>query len=208
MKYLLTIAFLVVATIANAQINATTDDGRKVSLNPVDNTWCYVIEEMPVKGVSTVADYSKATLLSIEEDEVAGKSYLGFANSLVVSEDGKNGFGIYAFKTLNKNNANIIMTITAIGAGNCIDDDDNTTFLFRDGSRIVSKNDGEFNCKQKFTKYFAGSLSNKLNKELLQSLTTKEINIMRVQTNDSYVEQTFSPHESKILLNSLMCLNE
>ena len=100
------------------------------------------------------------------------------------------------------------MTITAIGAGNCIDDTDKTTFLFRDGSRIVTENDGDFNCKQKFTKYFAGSLSSKLSKELLQALTTKEIKIMRVQTSDGYVEETFSPHESKVLLNSLKYLSE
>ena len=78
MKYFFIITLLVITTITNAQINATTEDGRKVLLNEQDNTWQFVEESTSLESENTEGDYSKGALLHVEDDEVAGSSYLTF----------------------------------------------------------------------------------------------------------------------------------
>ncbi len=197
-KPLLIIAyFACITSFLSAQDIAITLDGDSVILYN-DNTWELLKD---TNNTTNSIDFSCDGLLETTIDKVTGKSSVASRDMVIVSQDGgKNGFGIYLIQGQN----GIIMITKAIGAGNCIDDDDEMNVLFRDGSRLTFTNDGDFNCDLNFTLYFGGMFGKK--KEL-STLASKEIETMRVWTNDGYVEEDFDADESKQLQLTFQCLS-
>lgn len=190
------LAFTVLSTFA--QTEATTNDGKKVILND-DGTWKYV--ETSVEKQEPVNSSDCSNYISTEVDKVTGKSTVAAKEMLIVSKDGgKNGFGFYIMKS---NRGSIIFSIQAVGAGNCIDDDNKMNVLFRDGTRIELINDGKFNCDAKYTQYFGGVFGKKKELEMFR---TKEVETIRIWTSKSYVQEDFTPEQSKQLLHTVDCL--
>lgn len=198
---LLTILIFTIFTCNSiAQTEATTSKGKKVILND-DGTWKY--KEMPAATNTETSNLSGDCNKYIEttEDKVTGKSTTASKNMLIVSKDGgKKGFGIF----LMKGEKSVIISIQAVGAGGCIDDDAKMNILFRDGTRLELTNDGKFNCDAKYTLYFGGYFGKKKELELLK---TKEIETMRIWTSKSYVEENFTDDQSNELLKSLNCIS-
>lgn len=183
---------------AFGQTEATTNDGKKVILND-DGTWTYA--ETIVEKDEPVNSSDCSNYISTEVDKVTGKSTVAAKEMLIVSKDGgKNGFGFYIMKS---DRGSIIFSIQAVGAGNCIDDDNKMNVLFRDGTRIELFNDGNFNCDAKYTQYF-GDIFGK--KKELKLFSTKEVETIRIWTSKSYVEEDFTPEQSKQLLHTVDCL--
>lgn len=181
-----------------AQIPATTNDGKEVILKE-DGSWEYA---EVTKNETSELSLECSDLIGTEEDKMTGKTSTGAKETLIISDDGgKNGFGIYALNS----SKSTILSIKAVGAGNCIDDDDKINILFRDGSRLQLFNDGKFNCDAKVTLYFGGIFGKK--KELTE-LASKEIETMRVWTSKSYVEKNFTSDQSKQLMQTIKCLSE
>lgn len=179
-----------------AQTEATTNDGRKVILND-DGTW---IDNPETPSKSDVS-LDCSDLISTEVDKVTGKSSTGAKDILIISDDGgKSGFGIYMLNS----SRSLIFSIQAVGAGNCIDDDDKINVLFRDGTRLELQNDGKFNCEAKFTLYFGGVFGK--NKEL-EMFKTKEIETIRVWTSKSYIEKNLTTDQSKQFMKTVECLS-
>ena len=195
MKQLLSIGTLLLLFCVTTfgQIEATTKEGKKVILNP-DGTWKYDETKYESKTSFECVD-----LITNSTDKVTGKVTRGSKESLIVSKDGKNGFGFYLFEGSNS----IVVSATVVGAGGCIDDTDKMNILFRDGTRLELINNTKFNCDGNFTLYFGGVFGKK--KELEQ-LRTKEIETMRIWTSKSYVEEDFTPENSKAFMKSLDCL--
>ena len=138
--------------------------------------------------------------ISRNVDKVTGNKSVSSKEMLIISKDGgKNGFGIFMMKV----SKSIILNITAVGAGSCIDDDAKMNILFRDGTRLQLTNDGKFNCDANYTQYF-GNVFGK--KKELEMFKTKEVETMRVWTTKSYVEEDFTPEQSKQLMNMFICL--
>lgn len=177
--------------ILNAQVIATTQDGKRVVLND-DGTWIYA----PVEKVDP-GDCS--TLTTEETDKMTGKTSKYLSETLVVSKDNKNGLGISLVKTAQT----LIFVTRAVGAGSCINDDNKMNLLFRDGSRMEVTNMGKFNCKANFTLYLGGEFRTK--KELAE-LQAKEIATMRIWTSDGFVEEDFTPEQSAIFKAAVGCL--
>lgn len=198
-KKLLTLTlFSLFGQLLFSQINATTENGKKVILNN-NGSWEYIDTK---DSESSDLSLECSDLIVTEEDKMTGKSSTGAKETLIISDDGgKNGFGIYA---LNGSKSTILV-IQAVGAGNCIDDDDKLNILFRDGSRLELYNDGKFNCDAKMTLYFGGIFGKK---KQLKELASKEIETMRVWTSKSYVEKNFSSNQSKQLMQTIKCLSE
>jgi len=135
---------------------------------------------------------------------MTGQTITSSKEYLVISDDGgKTGFRIDCLKGSDLNI--IIMSIKAVGAGSCIDDNDKVNILFRDGSKLELSNDNKFNCDAEFTLYFGGVFGKK---KQLNELITKEIETMRVWTSRGHVQGDFSSKKSKILMNTLRCLSE
>ncbi|RXM42585.1 hypothetical protein [Flavobacterium sp. YO12] len=183
-----------------AQVSAKTSDGKEVVLLN-DGTWKY--KEVLTKGKveSTVSAGSCEQLIITKVDKMTGKSSTSSKDVLIVSKDGgKNGFGIFFLKS----DKSIIMSIKAVGAGSCIDDNANMNVLFRDGTRLELKNDGKFNCDGKYTQYFGDLFGHKEEQLLFQ---TKEIETIRIWTSKSYVEENFTKKQSKEFMQSMECLS-
>lgn len=199
-KMFLTLTLLIISTLSlTAQTEATTKEGKKVILNE-DGTWKYVEKEITLNP-NTTTDYDCSDYISTEVDKVTGKSVVAAKEMLIVSKDGgKKGFGFYILKS---SKGSIIFSIQAVGAGNCIDDNDKMNVLFRDGTRIALTNDSDFNCDAEYTQYF-GSVFGK--KKELEMFKSKEVETIRIWTSNGYVEEDFSPEQSKQLMRTVSCL--
>jgi hypothetical protein len=197
MKKIFLIALIALTSVmgGTAQTKATTEDGKKVVLNE-DGTWKYesATTDTPTTG------YECSDLVFTETDKMTGTSSTSAKETLIISEDGgKSGFGI----TLLNGSNSLIVSIQAVGAGSCINDDSKMNILFRDGTRLEFVNNGKFNCDAKFTLYLGGSFGKKSQLNLLK---TKEIETMRIWTTKSYVEKDFSKDQSVKLKSIISCL--
>jgi hypothetical protein len=203
MKKITTIlmTFLLTTTLALGQSQkATTEIGKKVILNG-DGTWKYADT---VVSSSTYLDSNDCSnWIKTKEDKVSGKSFTTMKDYLVVSNDGgKKGLGISLMST-EKNS--IILNIKAAGAGGCIDKGAKINILFTDETRLELATESDFNCKGNATVYF-GDVFGK--KKQLKELQTKKIDVMRVWTSDSYVEEKFEVEQAEQFKNVINCLSK
>jgi uncharacterized protein YjfI (DUF2170 family) len=201
-KLLIIISVITISLNADSQINAKTEDGKMVLLYE-DNSWEYVSDTKEAKESTLIVEpneLSCETLIETTEDKMTGKKTTSAKESLIISKDGKNGFGIFIMKS----GKSIIMSTSVVGSGSCIEDDAIANILFRDGSKLQLTNSGKFNCKGKFTLYMGGGLGNK---KALKELKAKEIETLRIWTNKSYVQEDFAAEQSQSLLTILNCLN-
>lgn len=182
--------------------NATTESGKKVILLP-NGTWKY---SDTVKTSQSKLDHTDCSnWIKTEEDKVDGKSFTTMKDYLIVSKDGgKKGFGINLMQS-SSGRGGVILSIKAVGAGGCIDKGAKINILFTDGSRLELFTDGDFNCKGSATVYFGGIFGKKSE---LSSLKEKKIDIMRVWTSDSYVEEKFTDDQAEQFKNALSCLTK
>ena len=203
MKNLMTTLLMVIITITftfGQSQKATTENGKKVILN-TDGTWKY--DENVKISQPNLDSNDCSNWIKTEEDKVSGKSFTSIKEYLIISKDGgKNGFGITVM--LSSSNT-IILSVKVVGAGSCIDKGSKINILFTDGTRLEFATDGDFNCKGKATVYF-GDIFGK--KKVLEELKTKKIDIMRVWTSNSYVEEKFDNEQAEQFKNALNCLTK
>ena len=184
-----------------AQTKATTEDGRKIILNE-DGTWEFVEESFKDDNLSMENPESCNNWIETTKDKVTGDQQVTAKSKIIISSDGgQTGFGILAF--LDNNNFPIL-SIQAVGAGNCIDESTKINILYRDGTRSEIYSNNDFNCDARASLYFGGVFGK--SKEL-RNLSSKEIETMRVWTNDSYVEKDFTEEQSMQLKYTMKCLN-
>ena len=188
------ILFFANVTLSIAENSAITENDKKVILNN-DGTWKY--EEEGTKKLDSV-DCSEWVEPFV--DKVSGESYKAGSNHLIVSDDGKNSLSFVFARSAD----DIVMVlITAIGAGSCIDKGDLINVVFTDGTRTELFSNAGFNCNKKARVFFKeGDGKN----EKLNMLTMKKIKTMRVWTNDSYVENNFTEDQSSVFKNTMQCL--
>ena len=203
MKKITTILMIVLltATFAFGQTQkATTENGKKVILND-DGTWKYADT---IKTVTTNLDPNDCSnWIKTKEDKVSGESYTSMKEYLIVSkDDGKNGFGI---SLMLSGKSSIILSVKAAGASGCIDKGSKINILFTDGTRLELASAEDFNCKGNATLYF-GDVFGK--KKQLAELQTKKIEVMRVWTSESYVEEKFEDEQAEQFKNALNCLTK
>jgi hypothetical protein len=148
-------------------------------------------------------DYDCNDYIDVSEDRMTGNVTVSSKDIIIVSSDGgSSGFGILLMQGSGKT---LIMSVTAVGGGNCIDDDASMIILFRDGSRLNLTNNGSFNCDGRFTQYFGGVFGKK---SQLDQLMTKEIEAMRVNMRRGFVEEDFDENHSLSLKRTLICLSD
>jgi len=178
---------------------ATTTDGKKVILNS-DGTWKYA----EVKKDTVKVNFSDCSnWIATETDKVSGNTFTAAKNALIVSADGgRKGFGIFM---MQGSEAELILTIKAVGAGNCIDEGAKINILFADGSRLELASEMDFNCERRATVYFGGVFGKK---KQLEELKTKKIQTMRVWTNDGYVQEDFTVDNQIEFYNVINCLTK
>ena len=192
------IAIIAIITFSFGQTEeATTKSGKKVILNP-DGTWKYAEEK---KKVTTTDPSDCSNYIETTEDKMTGRKTTAAKSSIVVSTDGgKKGLGILLMLS---EKGTIIMSISAVGAGHCIDEGDKINILFADGSKLELASDGKFNCQGDATVYFGGVFGKK---KQLEELKSKKIQTMRVWTSDGFVEKDFTSDNSQEFFQTINCL--
>ena len=186
---------LLMSSICFAEQIAVLPDGKKIIV--FDNgTWK---AEESVKPILSVFDSSCSALTEIKTDKVTGKTSTTNKEPIIITKDDKNGIVINIIKF----SEGLILSIKAIGAGNCIDEGDKIYVLFSDKSKLELASDGDFNCDSKATIYFGGVFGKKAQ---LRELLAKRIETIRVWTNNSFVEEDFTKENADAFYYTLRCL--
>jgi hypothetical protein len=157
--------------------------------------------------VSEVLSGECAAFIRADLDTLSGTLSRSSKENIVISQDGKNGL-TFVILELDKV---IIFAITVVGGGDCIDDKNKMTVIFRDGTKVDMLNNAEFNCDGEFEVFLSGSFGSKSQLEMFRS---KEIQSVRVETRKStidktrknFVEESFTPEQSKLLMKTVDCL--
>lgn len=179
----------------SAQINAVTEDGKQVILEE-DGTWAFQ-EETGLKKDTLNLECSY--LVKTETDRVTGKTRTS-SEALLISDNGETGLVFMGYKMTSVVTS---VTILAIGASSCVDDTDKVYILFRDGTRLEIENDFKYNCDKTHILLFGGSWGKK---KQFQMLLTKEIEIIRAETVNGFVERELTSDQSQIILSTLNCI--
>lgn len=186
----------------SADSRATTESGKVVLLNS-DGTWKYADL---VSDDSTTADpidlNDCSNLINTSEDRVTGITYTSSKNYLVIDNPTDEG-GHIAMSFFLGSEKSITWGLDVFGAGQCINEGDKINILFTDGSRMELQNDSDFNCEKRSTVYF-GSVWGK--QRQLSDLINKKIQIIRVWTDDSFIEKEFDNTDAITFQNTLRCL--
>lgn len=137
-------------------------------------------------------------------DQAPGKSFISTPGDIIVSDDDeKTGFAIQI--SLLRGNRTIAWTITAKGAGHCINEGGEISILFTDESRSVLKNMTKLNCEQRATVFFGGGFNQYRNE--LEQLRSKKIASLIVTTKDGLVQNDFTEDEASTLMNTFACIS-
>jgi hypothetical protein len=146
--------------------------------------------------------------VKVNEDKVMGTTSSSIKQPLIIFTPNKSG-GASAFniQIMKGDSKGIILLIKAYVNNEtvCIKENSKVNILFTDGSRIELTSNGDFNCKGDVVIYL-GDIWGK--DDILKDLQSKTIDILRVWTNDSYIEQTFQKKESNNLKYTIKCLNQ
>ncbi|HMI65491.1 MAG TPA: hypothetical protein VK517_05615 [Cyclobacteriaceae bacterium] len=169
-----------------------------------------VVILLSLSGVACCQGTNCSDVIATSTDKVTGKTITGIKSYLVISKDTISGFSIYFFRDHEqfKGMHPLTITIWATGASACIDEDSKINFLFRDGTRLELKNNGEYNCDAKFKimQFIGAKRTDK--RAGIEYLRTKLIETMRVWTTNGYVQEDFSDYQSELFKKVLNCLFE
>lgn len=170
----------------NAQMRATTEDGRAVLLMR-DNTWRFATQaEAP-------ASYDCNDLTQVDGSKSAAQTPLKVA--------GRSGGSVSFYP--QKDGKYVTMLMATEGDEDCMITGSVVNLTFRDGTKMDMKNTGEANCEGR------GLLTlgtNDKSNQLLTLLKTKELSSVRVWNKTSSILATLSPEDSKLMLNTVWCL--
>lgn len=153
---------------------------------------------------STVAFGQKpedCSKLILQKTDSAGNQTTAAHDVVFISDDDKTGLSVYCF--LNRSHKVLVVSIQAIGAGECVDKGDRVEFLFANGEALELNNTNDFNCDGSSTLYFGGGLGKK---NELNTLASTPIKTMRVWTRDDYVQKELPPSQAEELMKIFRCL--
>ena len=195
------ISCILLSTQVFGQIEATTSNGKKVLLYE-NNTWVYKSEvknnTSKIKENKSCSDY-----IQVNEDKMTGrKTIMGHEPIMVSNDGGKTGLIIMSMKTPKDDG--IIISLRAVGASPCIDEDNKVNILFTDGTKHELKNEADYNCDGESTLYFAAGFGKK---EVLKNLKNKQVETIRVWTSDGFVQEDLPKTSSVQLMKTVKCLD-
>ena len=141
--------------------------------------------------------YEKCPALVSQTDQFDYES----VEDISISRDGVTGIDLH----LLMSRKSIFMNFKVKGGGKCIDDNEEMTVIFTDKSGLTMVNDNNFNCDGVYTQHFLEDFGKK--KELKKFLT-KEIQTIKITTNEGPVQVNLSPTERIRIYETLNCLME
>jgi hypothetical protein len=193
---LIILAIILVIDDVGAQINATTDDGKKVILNN-DMTWHYIQSDS--KSIQ-IGDCK--TIISTTSDKMTGKVMTTAPPETIILSTAPNLESGIGLRWLLLSDKTLVLSITAVGDG-CIDDNTQINLLFKDDTRHQFFANNKFNCEGRATVYFGGLFGKK--KEL-KMFREKEISTIRIQTRKSFIQEDLSDEQAQLFKAAINCL--
>ena len=188
------LTFLLIFTVqVFGQVKTINKDGKAIILND-DGTWRY-----DDSNTENISNKNCSDLITTIADKVTGLNSRHSIAAIILNDGGKSKIEVRLLEV----NSIIGILFLVEGASRCIDDTNEIYILFRDGTRLVIENDAKYNCDGEFKLYF-NNIHGK--KKILETISTKEIETIRIWTRESYVEQDLTPENSKELIMSLNCL--
>ena len=166
-------------------------------------------QNSPAQPSTTLLSMNCEDLIRLDADSLNGAVMRSAAHNIVVPGDGKKSLTFFVVEM----DGVIVLSVSVLGAGDCVDDKSKVRFTFRNGSSLELINSGGFNCDAESSVYFGGGFGHK--KELEKFLTV-EIDRVWVETRKStidkskpaFVEASFSPDQSKLFMKTIDCLRQ
>lgn len=186
-KSIFSLLLLILPIVANAQIKATTQDGRDVLLMQ-DGTWKFANQtQKEVKfDCPSLVKTSGESSASADVLWVEGASGKKAGLALVRDQDGM-----------------VNLLINPDGAGNCMQSGSAINVTYRDGSKEKWSNSAESNCNKRVSVSLGKSAKNNVQ---LNTLKNKEIASLNIYTKEGSIPVTLDAQQSKIFLNTLWCM--
>ncbi len=190
-KNLLTAGLLIFSVFAFSQTEATTKDGKKVTLN-ANGTWMYA----DCAALLKTETYSGKTMTSGKE------------NIKVSADGGKTGLSI----SLIRGSAIILNFGIIEAAAKCIKEEAPMIVEFTDGSKTTVNHMGKLSCEGNFSVYFSSSLGNVKQLEMLITKKIKKVTIEYTDTNNGVIvkqhdEFVFGTAQADGFAKVLQCLS-
>lgn len=174
------LASMIVTVGVFAQTEATTKDGRKVTLND-DNTYTWDKTE---KKTETINEHTKGEYYVAKHiDDMTDKVYYYSSKKLFCQDNSKTkGFSLtYLFEGKTDNDIKIRgLSLQVVGL-NCLENTE-LLFLFDDSSKLSVKSWNKFNCK--------GNAWYQLTASQTKQLASKTIKKIRVENGRNYKSYT------------------
>lgn len=140
-----------------------------------------------------VKDYCVELIKQIDSEDYES------VEDVIISRDGVVGFELH----LLLSRKSLFMNFKVNGGGKCIDDNEQMTVIFTDGSGLTMINDNNFNCDGVYTQHFGENFGKK--KELKKFLN-HTIHSIEITTDGDPVAITLNADESVTILDTLICL--
>jgi len=139
--------------------------------------------------------------IKIVTDKVTGSTNTSLSKAIILKKPTDSKKLIIDVLKLGK--GEILLNMVISGVSGCVDEASGINILFRDGSRMTLINEFEYNCRGWSWVYFGGKHGKET--EAIK-LSENEIEIIRVWTEQSFVEQTLNTSQSKSLQQGIKCL--
>lgn len=202
------VLFLLLAVSVQAQIKATTEDGREVILNK-DGTWSYV-EETKKKEEKKSKRKEVVTPPKIEtipcEQVVADQR-----NQLLGEFKGLQKRLVFSTSTAHKlsadlrltSNGTMVWNIKLTGVKGCKEQTPTLFLHFDDDSVEELPVATDFICDDEISIYLVNKRNNK---SLFKSLRTKQITRLEIESRRGRISQPVVEEESRVLYSAVGCL--
>lgn len=201
MKIFYTLTAFLLCTLAFAQTEATTKDGKKVILNP-DGTWKYAGDKSN-PGTNDCSNLTKTETYS------GGKVMSSSRDNIKISNNGKN---LIEFSII-KGEGSLIMNISRQkGELTCVAKNAKMTVEFTDKTNITIAHMGDLNCKGNFSLFLGELLENE---DKLILFKTKKIAKTSIEYSNSVdgkivvisEENVYTDTEADKIRKTINCLN-
>lgn len=201
MKIVYTLTALLLCTLATAQTEATTKDGKKVILNP-DGTWHHA-------GSKAASGTDDCSTLTKTQTYTGGKVMSTSKENIKIANNGKN---LIEFAVIKGESA-LILNISRQGREvKCVSKNAKMTVEFTDKTKTTLNHMSDLNCEGNFSLFLG---LNAETSEKLNLLKAKKISKTTIEYSDSVdgkivivaEDNVYTDAEAEKIRKTINCLN-
>lgn len=191
-RKLLSVGFLLLSVLAYSQTEATTKEGKKVTLN-ADGTWMYA----ECASLLRIETYNGKTMISAKQD------------IKVSANAGKSGIEI----SLIKGPGSVILNFASFGDGTkCIVKNAPMVVEFADGAKFTINHMDDLNCKGNFALFLGEKLGTGKELNTFKTKKIKSVSIEYTSSKDGAISKysessVFTDAQADTFMKTVQCLS-